>query len=193
MQREKNTAVTEQRLRRAMGLTLLIVVVIGASIGVLPEHARRTAQRVDPRRDPAAHADLARRVEIEQRFQQGVMMLHARQYDHAVTALHRVLELDPQLTEAHVNMGYALLGLERFEAARSFFESATALRPMQANAYYGMALAYEGLHDRVAAIGAMRTYVHLARADDPFVAKAKTLLLEWERGGKGSVGNANPN
>ena len=72
--------------------------------------------------------------ELRQRFDQSVAMLHARQYEHAITALHRVLELAPDMPEAHVNMGYALLGLERADAARGFFLAAIDLRPGQANA-----------------------------------------------------------
>ena len=38
-------------------------------------------------------------------------MLHAKQYEHALHAFHRVLELDPAMPEAHVNAGFALLGM----------------------------------------------------------------------------------
>ena len=120
------------------------------------------------------------RQEIHQRFQQGVIMLHAKQHEHAMTAFHRVLELDPALPEAHVNMGFALIGLERYGAARDFFESAIALRKEQINAYYGLAVALDGLRDRPGAIGAMRTFVHLSRTDDPYLRKAQAALWEWE-------------
>lgn len=120
------------------------------------------------------------RQEIHQRFQQGVIMLHAKQHEHSITAFHRVLELDPAMPEAHVNMGFALIGLERYSAARDFFESALALRKEQINAYYGLAVALEGLHDRPGAIGAMRTFVHLSKPDDPYVRKAQAALWEWE-------------
>ena len=120
------------------------------------------------------------RQEIHQRFQQGVIMLHAKQHEHAMTAFHRVLELDPAMPEAHVNMGFALIGLERHSAARDFFESALALRKAQINAYYGLAVALDGLRDRPGAIGAMRTFVHLSKPDDPYLRKAQAALWEWE-------------
>jgi tetratricopeptide (TPR) repeat protein len=131
----------------------------------------------DPR---AAHVQAKRAEEVKLRFDQGVVMLHAKQYDHALTAFHRVLELSPGMPEAHVNAGYALLGLKQYGAARDFFESATVLRPNQVNAYYGMAVALEGLGDKPGAIGAMRTYVHLSRPDDPYARKAQAALWEWE-------------
>lgn len=118
--------------------------------------------------------------EIDQRFTQGTAMLHAKRYDHALTAFHRVLQLDPALPEAHVNAGFALLGLERHEAARGFFAAAIELRPGQVNAYYGLALVLEKMNDLPGARGAMRTYVHLAPRDDPYRRKAEAALWEWE-------------
>lgn len=129
---------------------------------------------------PAMEMSDAARQEIHQHFQQGVIMLHAKRYEHAMTAFHKVLEIDPALPEAHVNMGFALIGLERYAAARDFFEGAIALRRKQVNAYYGLAVALDGLHDRASAIGAMRTFVHLSQPDDPYVRRAQAALWEWE-------------
>ena len=109
-------------------------------------------------------------------------MLHARQYEHAVTALHRLLEIAPEVPEVHVNMGFALHGLSRYAAARDFFQGAIELRPQQTNAYYGLAIALEGLGDRPGALGAMRTFVHLAARDDPWLPKARAALWEWQSG-----------
>lgn len=157
-------------------------VVVGAWLGATPQAdvSAGSARAIDPRDDPAAHEREQRAAEVARRFAQAVAMLHARQYEHATTALHRVLELAPTLPEAHVNMGFALLGLARFGAARDFFASAAELRPEQANAYYGLAVAYEGLRDLPPALGAMRTYLHLARADDPHRSRARAALWEWE-------------
>lgn len=119
--------------------------------------------------------------ELRQRFEQSVVMLHAKQYEHAITALHRVLQLAPRMPEAHVNMGYALLGLKQADAARSFFTSAIELRPQQANAYYGLALVEEMRHDYELALGAMRSYLHLSPADDQYRARARAALWEWEQ------------
>lgn len=131
---------------------------------------------------PAAtrvHAREAADREVRSRFQQGVMMLHAGRHDHALTAFHRVLELAPDLPEAHVNTGFALLGSGRLAAARGFFESAIELNRDQLNAYYGLGMALEATGDLEGAIGAMRSYVHLARPDDPYRRKAEAALWEW--------------
>jgi len=112
-----------------------------------------------------------------------VAMLHARRYDYAITALHRVLELAPRMPEAYVNMGFALLGKGEHRAARDFFQAAIDLRPYQHNAYWGLAVALEGLGDLEGAMGAMRTFIHLAPSDprtEAFVRKARAALWEWD-------------
>jgi Flp pilus assembly protein TadD len=122
--------------------------------------------------------------EVDARFTQGVTMLHAKRYEYAATAFDRVLVLAPDMPEAHVNMGFALLGLGRPADARAFFESATALRPMQANAYFGLAEALEASGDVRGAIGAMRAYLHLTHPRDPFRRRAEAALWEWESAGQ---------
>ncbi len=169
----------------ALGLTLGLILMTGTLVTLLPgaglgPGVRVQAPPTDPRRDPGGHAAEKRRAEIKARFEQAVVMLHAKQYEYAAAALHRVLELDPAIPEAHVNMGFAMIGLQRFDVARDFFEGAIALRPMQANAYYGLAEALEGTGDLAGAMGAMRTYVHLSSADDPFLPRARAAIWEWE-------------
>ena len=73
--------------------------------------------------DEKQHQQDSVKHEVAKRFQNAVIMLHAKEYDYAVTALHRVLELAPQMPEAYVNMGFALLGLGQPGAARDFFLS----------------------------------------------------------------------
>lgn len=128
---------------------------------------------------PPASGD-PRMAEIERRFEQAVVMLHARRYEEAIVALERVIELSPRLPEAYVNLGYALLGLERYDTARDFFLAATELQPFQGNAYWGLAVALEALEDLEGALGAMRTYIHLSPPDDPFVRQARAALWEWD-------------
>ena len=118
--------------------------------------------------------------EIRARFRQAVIMLHAGEYDYAVAAMRRVLELSPKMPEAHVNMGFALLGQGHPGVARDFFLGAIELRPGQANAYWGLAVSLEKLCDIKGATGAMRTYLHLADADSRYVSKARAAIWEWE-------------
>lgn len=161
----------DQRRAGAL-LTLAVVLASGAAL-----------DRRDAEPPPAATAPSPpHAAEIRRGFDAAVVMLHAGQHEHAAAALHRVLQLAPTLTEAHVNMGFALLGLKRTTEARAFFEGATALDPRQANAYYGLALAWEAAGDLAMATGAMRSYLHLARQERPeHLARARAALWEWEQ------------
>jgi len=124
--------------------------------------------------------DQARDRLVHQRFQQAVTLLQHREYDYAMRGFHDVLAIAPELPEAHVNMGFALLGLGQYEAARSFFDTASNLRPSQANAYYGLAVAFEGLGDLRQAVVTMSAYVHIADEDDPYRRRAEAAIWEWE-------------
>ncbi|MEN8169365.1 MAG: hypothetical protein ABFS08_04000 [Pseudomonadota bacterium] len=175
----------DQRLT-GLVITVAAVGILGGLITLMPSSQPQPVTSVeaptiaDGQTNPNQHAKDARSREIEMRFQQSIAMLHAKQFDYAVKSLHRVLELSPRLVDAHVNMGYALIGLKEYKAAHDFFLSATELRSEQVNAYYGMAVALEGMGDLEGALGAMRTYIHLSAKDDPFIAKARAALWEWQ-------------
>lgn len=173
----RTAAVRRDRRWLGVALTLGAIALGGVAFNAI-ESAHPRVEAAKP---------LPHDAEIKRLFDGAVVMLHARQYEHAVTALHRVLAYAPKMPEAHANMGYALLGLARPREARAFFEAASALAPMQANAYYGLALVHEADGDRPAALGAMRTYVHLARSERPeHLARARAALWEWEAAASGA-------
>lgn len=177
-----------ERVTAAMSVLLLLgIMALLVALSRSPELASLEPKakliKIDPNKDPRGHAAAAREKEIAQRFQEAVMMLHAKQYDYAITALHRVIELAPRMPEAYVNMGYALLGLKKYKAAGDFFNAAIDIRPYQGNAYWGLAVSLEGMNDIPGALGAMRTYIHLAPSDpnsQDYVRKARAAVWEWE-------------
>ena len=63
--------------------------------------------------------------------------------------------------------------------ARDAFQTALDLRPMQANAYWGLAVSLEKLCDIPSARGAMRTYVDLVDSESPYLRRAQAALWEW--------------
>ncbi|WP_420476985.1 tetratricopeptide repeat protein [Noviherbaspirillum sp. ST9] len=165
----------------AMLLTTLLTVATGLLIAWWPnEIGTVTAPAADAVKNPVAHVKQKRQEEVAREFAEGVRLLAAKDYQAAASALHRVLELAPRMPEAHVNMGYAMIGLKNFAFARDFFEAAISLRTEQMNAYYGLAVALEGIGDMEGALGAMRTYVHRMDPNDPFARKANAAIWEWE-------------
>jgi tetratricopeptide (TPR) repeat protein len=162
-------------------VSLLLVLLTGTGVFLLMQSADLvlTPERLAAVRQ-AVNRDDKPRDELTMRFEQAAYMLHAKRYDNAVTALHRVIELSPRMPEAYVNMGYALLGLKRNKAAQDFFRTAIDLNPYQGNAYWGLAETLENDGDLRAALGAMRIYIHLAKPGDPYVRRARSALWEWE-------------
>jgi len=144
--------------------------------------AEQSAPETTSEQQPAVplSAEEKRIAEITTRFEQGVVMLHAKEFEHAATAFHRVMELSPRMPEVYVNMGYAKLGQTLPHEALLFFETATRLKPEQANAYWGMAVALESSGDLAGALGAMRTFLHLSPGNDNFARRARSALWEWE-------------
>lgn len=164
---------------RVLAMTALVVTTLAVLIQQLPINNQEVTT-INTIFDTNHHAKQQKQTEIAKRFEQAVLMLHAEQYDYAVAALHRVLELAPNMPEAHVNMGFALLGGGNFDAAHDFFQSAIALRPSQSNAYWGLAVSLEALCDIEGAMGAMRTFIHLGDPQNKFMTRAKAALWEWE-------------
>ncbi len=129
---------------------------------------------------PHEFLDDERARRAHQSFQQGVAMLQAAQFEHAVAALHEVLAIYPALPEAHVNMGYALLGAGEAGAAADFFNTATDLRPSLHNAYYGLALAERESGNDKAALAAMQAFAHLAAEDERHLPRAQEFIWELQ-------------
>jgi cytochrome c oxidase subunit I len=166
----------------AIAITAALTVTLGALLAYWPADSGHavTAQGALMEKGGTGPTTGKSKSEIDSLFSQGVRLLNSKQYEAAASQLHRVLELAPKMPEAHVNMGFALLGLQRYDMAKTSFENATALKKNQRNAYFGLAVAFEGLRDLPGALGAMRSYVHLSNADDPYLRKANAAIWEWE-------------
>jgi tetratricopeptide (TPR) repeat protein len=116
---------------------------------------------------------------LTEMFEQAVYHLHLRQYERALGEFDEVLRQQPGLVEAHVDRGFSLIGLKRYDESRSAFEKAIELRPSQANSYFGLAISLEGSGDLLAARGAMKTFVHLMPNDNAYRRKAEAAIWEW--------------
>ena len=114
-------------------------------------------------------------------FDTGTTALTSGHYENAADAFARVLEIDPGRSEAHVNLGFSLLGMQQFLAARSEFNLARKNHPELANVYYGLAIVHDHEKETDQAVMAMQTFLRLADKGHPFVAQAKTAIREWHQ------------
>ena len=119
---------------------------------------------------------------LQASFQAAVNAMQAGDHEQAIGLWHPLLIEYPQIPEIKVNMGFSLFELGRYPVARDFFLEALEQNPYQANAYYGLAICEEKLGDLELALGSMRSYIHLASAqEDPqFIRRARSALWEWE-------------
>ena len=117
---------------------------------------------------------------VDQYFNTALAFMQKKQYQSAIHQWQQLLALNPEIAEVHVNLGFSLYELGKYKAAIDSFNQAMDINSYQLNAYYGLAICYEKTADIKAAIGAMRSFIHLSEKDDPFVRKAKAALWEWE-------------
>lgn len=113
-------------------------------------------------------------------FHAGVQLLGAGRAEEAVEIFGKAVALRPEIAEGHANLGFALLDAGEPLLATHAFAHAIDLKPMQTNAYYGLSSGLEAQGDVEGALGAMRSYLHLAPPDDPFRRKAMSAIWEME-------------
>ena len=120
--------------------------------------------------------------QLDRTFTTAVRHMQQGEYEQAVNLWHQILLNNAAIPEVKVNMGFSLFELGRYETARDFFISAMQQNAFQANAYYGLAITSEKMGDLEGAMGAMKSYIHLAqnKEDQPFIRKAKSAVWEWE-------------
>lgn len=171
----------------AVALVVAGSIALGFATKLLPERGAVVAPAIAP---AALEATNIPDAGFEHLFRVGVAMLMARRFEDGAQAFHLARELRPHVPELYVNLGYAYLGLARNEAAMSAFHQAIDLRPAQSNAYYGLAEALDALGDAAGALGAMRTYLHLTRENDPF--RRRAMAAAWELEASVAQANAAP-
>lgn len=120
--------------------------------------------------------------DFKQIYKAAVRHMQLDEHEQALGLWHQLLLTNPEIPEVKVNMGFSLFELEQFVTARDFFIAAMEQSAYQANAYYGLAITSEKLGDLEGALGAMRSFLHLAdgNTDEKYLRKARAALWEWE-------------
>lgn len=173
--------------RRRRTLTILLSVLVGVACVGLLAFAAPWGRGVRVETEVAT----ATPGSFDDAFRAGLRALQSGQVAEAARAFESAAQIDPRSPEAQVNLGFAYLMANRTREAVDSFSRAVDLRPGQVNAYYGLAEALEQAGDLPAAIGAMRTFIHLTDDDDPFKRRAMAAVWEWE-GASGSTPRPQP-
>ena len=107
--------------------------------------------------------------------------MQSGEYEQALMYWHRALVVNPAMPEIRVNMGFTLIEMGNYKAACKSFNDALDQNAYQANAYYGLAICSERSGDIEAALGFMKSFVHLAQPQhQAFLSKARSAIWEWE-------------
>ncbi|NCF37438.1 MAG: hypothetical protein GWP56_13825 [Gammaproteobacteria bacterium] len=121
--------------------------------------------------------------ELDRIFSAAVWHMQQGQNQQALDLWHRALLINPDIPDVKVNMGFTLFELGEYITARDFFIDAMEQNAYQANAYYGLAITSEKMGDIEGALGAMRSFLHLAAGSaqqEKFMRRARAALWEWE-------------
>jgi tetratricopeptide (TPR) repeat protein len=143
------------------------------------EQVAREEAEIAAARPPESPAD----TEKQALRKQARTELAAKRFRNAFSPLDRLIKLAPDDAQAHVLMGLALEGAGNFKLARKYYEAAIDRDLLMADGYFGYATTSEALGELEAAIGGMRSFLHVQKDSDPYrqrVAQARSAIWEWE-------------
>ncbi|WP_448191353.1 tetratricopeptide repeat protein [Azospirillum sp. sgz301742] len=153
-----------------------IVMLSGGDHGVAVPDPVAAVAAPTPAPAPAPGADPFREY-----FESGVEYMRQGRAHEALVSFNAASHLRPHVPEVFVNIGFAHEALGNHQNAAEAFDRALEINPSQANAYYGLAMALEGMERMEEALGAMRTFEHLLPKDEQkFRRLASGAIWEWE-------------
>lgn len=170
------------RRRRVSRLLLLAptvaggILVLGWAFTTLPPSRGASAPMIT---DAGFGTTIETGQTFDEYFRTGVHLLQVDRPVDAAGYFERALEVRPAQPEVHANLGFARLMAGDYRTAEESFRIALEYNPEQVNAYYGWAESLEAIGDLEGALGAMRTFIHLAREEDEYVRRARSAVWEW--------------
>lgn len=121
--------------------------------------------------------------EIRQVLDAARKQIQAKRYDAAIVTLHQARQRIMDDPKSYLVMGTALEGKKDYDTARDFYAAAIDRDPYMPDAYWGFATTSEALGELDAALGAMRSFLHVQPNADPQklrIVQARSALWEWE-------------
>lgn len=117
-------------------------------------------------------------------YNMGNRFTRLRQYEKAINAYHKAINIDPEKDEAYYNMGRAYYELKQYKEAINAYQKAIESNPNKDKAYDGMGIAYTSLKQYEKAIKAYQKAIEInPRQQHAYVnlGNAYTLLGQYDK------------
>ena len=114
-------------------------------------------------------SNITKRISVRTAFQAGNELLKQKSYSAAIEEYNKLLNLDSNYFQAWTNRGYALAGLQKYEAMRESCSTATIIDPTAVYAWNCQGEALHNLQRDTEAIAAFDRAISLDPADPIFL------------------------
>ncbi len=98
---------------------------------------------------------------IKELFSRGFEAIKAQKYDEAIKYFEDVLEINPDNSEAHNNLGVAYAGLGRYSEAVEAYKQVIHIKPDYAEAHYSLGQTYSRLKRYAEAAEAFKQVIRI--------------------------------
>jgi tetratricopeptide (TPR) repeat protein len=113
--------------------------------------------------------NISKRIAVKTAFQQGNEFLKQKSYSEAVEEYNKLLKIDSNYFQAWTNRGYALAGLQKYEAMRESCSTAAIINPAAVYAWNCQGEAFHNLRQEQEAIAAFDQAISLNQTDPIFL------------------------
>ena len=114
-------------------------------------------------------------------IREGIRLLHERDYERSVERYRKLLELDIESFEIHLNLARGLLALERYGEAEPHFEEATRMLPTHVGSWEGLSHSRSSRGDLVGALAALKEAQAKIPNEADFHQREGAILLRMGR------------
>lgn len=110
---------------------------------------------------------------FEAHFEMGRLLTRMKKPREAILSYQKAIENNPELPDAHFNLGYLYFGKKAYLLAAEEFEAVVKLRPPYLkDAYFNLGLSYFRMEEKTKALRALKNALKL----DPKNRRASNLI-----------------
>jgi DNA-binding helix-hairpin-helix protein with protein kinase domain/Flp pilus assembly protein TadD len=105
------------------------------------------------------------REEAQRYFAEGVQLTKTRHYQEAASVYQQAIDLNPELAEAHHELGFALYKIGKYKESIAASQQAIKLQPDDAGTHRNLGLAYSALQQWKEAVAAFNQALKISSSD----------------------------